>query len=143
MDSKPDIKKSTSYQPSLWIRLVCWFGIIFATAYFSMSCIAYKPVSGGTSVDHFWVSAHRIPEDLQLFFVGSLGLPPDGSSSHFFLFLAYGCFLINLVLCLVVSDKKKFWSLIIILLVLILLGFFASSIYVRTVFETIPNPQIR
>jgi hypothetical protein len=126
------------YSPSLKVRLICWLVIYLPAA--SLYGLG-RSVWPRDTIELLWYGVSRYPETLQLFIVGSLGLPYGKNSYVSILVLGYACYFLNLVLALVLPDKKKFWPLIALLAVLVFVGMYACSCYTSTVFEVIPDPQ--
>ncbi len=135
---KTGIKRSIGYQPNLWIRLTCWFAVYFAASSLYGLGISVWPRDIAALLLY---GALHFPETLQLFIVGSLGLPHYSDYYKSVRVFAYACFVLNFILALTVSGKRVFWALIFLLIVLIFLGIYGTSCYCSTVFEVIPNPQ--
>ena len=136
METEPEQMKQP-FEPRISIRLACWFGIYSTVCYFYSSGIALHVLPGEQSANIYWLSAQRIPADLQLLIVGFLHLNPEGIFSQGAWLLAYGCYLLDLALCCIFVGKKSFWILIFLLVVLIFLSLMGSSLYVSTTFKTI------
>lgn len=132
MGQKPE--KPISYEPSLWIRVACWFAIYVAASYvlFLGTSIKFK------TLGDFWPCIPGLPSGLSFFIVGFLGLPPDDKYGLFFLFFAYGFYLIHFVLILSFRSQKIFWSLLAAFIFVVFITLCGAGSYSGPVFEEIP-----
>jgi hypothetical protein len=108
----------TPYAPSIGRRLLCWFGIYLAAYLFLIWCWP------GEIYD--WTSPFVIPEGLLWLCFGVFGSWVD-RYGELVLILAYGFYLLSLVLILAVPNKKTFWALMIAFVVVVCLSSFGSE----------------
>jgi hypothetical protein len=125
------------FNPGFAIRLGIWAVIYLAAAYFDAANRALFPRWNYLPNWFFWHIAFHLPENLHLLIVGLLGFESEGIGDRVASVVAYGCFVINFILSILVPGKKMFWLLIGLLVVFIVLVFCGSSWYVSTVFKTI------
>lgn len=129
-------KTRVRYQPHLALRLACWFAIYLANSYLVFIGASVK--AGATFWPYYPTS---FPTGLSYFIVGILGLSPDLKYGYFATVLAYGFYLLHLVLSLSFRSQKIFWSLLLIFLVIAFITGCGHGSYDGPVFEEIPTPQ--
>ena len=129
-------KLKRRYEPIVAIRLACWLAIYLAASYFNMTRWAVKHLPEYNFISQLWFEVLHLPEDFQSLMVGLLGLEDRaGLIGSILEVLAYGFYLINFVLCLVLRDKWKFWASIVVLIVLIFLTFTGPVWFLRETFH--------
>jgi hypothetical protein len=79
--------------------------------------------------------ALRLPQNLQLLIMGSLGWDFSTAGSWLAYVAAYGSYLADFVFCLARPGKRAFAVAIALLLVLLIFGMCGSSWYVRNTFQ--------
>jgi hypothetical protein len=126
--AKDEVPKSP-YLPSIWVRLLYWFGIYFAAVYLYTDGQSILPRWSGLPDSLFWYFVVHFPQQLHLLIVGTLGLPLYGIISRVILISVYFLYLLNLALLFRYTGKRTYWTFITLLVVLIFLTFCGNEYY--------------